>query len=165
VLRFLVFNSLFAGCCGYALFRGGAPERAMAIIFAMARLASISAVVTIDLSQAYRDVNSWLMIVDTVTLAAMICLALSANRYWPMWIASLQTVEVFAHVGKIMVPDMLPRGYQISVAMWSYLMLILLAAATWRHRRREVMFGAEPSWSSSSNLSIRHWLNLGPTRS
>jgi hypothetical protein len=58
-------------------------------------------------------------------------------------------VEVAGHVARAS-PIVMPYAYATILAIWSYPMLLLLIAATFRHQRRIAKIGSDPSWRRSS---------------
>jgi hypothetical protein len=54
---------------------------------------------------------------------------------------------------KLVDPTLVPSGYAMAMALWSYPMLLLLVLGTFNHRRRLARNGADPSWSNSSGRS------------
>lgn len=151
-LRIVAFNLLLLGSCGYAAWRGGAPERIAAAIFATA--AALTAIVVSPYASRFRHVEHGLVAVDIAVFAAFFALSLASERFWPLWMAALQLIEVGTHLTRLIAPDLIPRAYSEIVSFWGYPMLVLLAIATRRHRRRLLRFGADRSWKRSSNCAI-----------
>jgi hypothetical protein len=147
----IVFFSVFLLCCGYALWRGGVPERIGAGVFIagmlFSRLSASSA------RPSFTSVEAGILIVDAAMLAAFLVLALTSRRFWPLWMTAFQLVQVAGHVARFANPDMMRWVYAIAQGIWSYPMLALLAGATWRHQRRLRLFGLDESWSRSSPRS------------
>ncbi|MEO5493026.1 MAG: hypothetical protein ABIR08_03250 [Sphingomonas sp.] len=142
----VLFIVLWLGVCGYALWRGGQPERFVAIIFLVAA----------PLSSALYSGDSWqgmqfgIFAVDVVMFGVLLVVALRANRYWPIAIAAMQLLQIIGQLLKLADRDMPHIIYWISAVVWAYPMLILLLLGTLRHRNREKRLGPEPSWSNSS---------------
>jgi hypothetical protein len=156
MLRWALFEVIFLGSCGYALVRGGAPERIAAITFL------VSATLTMLLRQPdlfvfmrqwpspiFQHIETGVTIVDSVMLVVMLALALFSERFWPIWMAAMAGITVLTHFTMLLRLDLLPWAYWRSQALWSYPMLLLLTAATWRHRRRLRLIGADRSWRPS----------------
>jgi len=143
----ILFIALWFGVCGYALWRGGTPERLVALTFLV--LGPLSGVVH-SRGRPWHDVDVGVFLLDFVMLLLLVALALKANRYWPIGMAAMQVFQVLGHLIKLADPRMLPLLYWISAAVWAYPMLILLLLGTVRHRNRVKRLGPEPSWSNSS---------------
>ncbi|HMG48740.1 MAG TPA: hypothetical protein VK614_14935 [Allosphingosinicella sp.] len=160
MLNVFVFDSLLLLCCGYALWRGGAPERIGGIIFLLAT--ALTVVAASGPASRFASVEMGIFIVDVATLVALIVLALRAERHWPLWVAGLQIVGTAGHAVKLVDPTVIPRAYAFALAFWSYPMLLILVLGTWRHQQRLAKFGADRSWSSSWGRSGRQ-RGGGPT--
>lgn len=91
-----------------------------------------------------------IFIVDLIMLSAFVMLALHAERYWTLWVCSMQVIQVLSHIPKMIIPELLPQAYFVIAAIWAYPMLIVLAVGTYRHQQRLRLFGADRSWSDFS---------------
>ncbi len=155
----IIFWGLTALCCGYALLRGGAPERIGAAIIIVGSL------LTVALGSAWADrfeyVEVGIFLVDVVVLIAFVALAVLADRYWPLWVSALQAIGVLAHVARALEPNLMPWAYGVALAMGVYPMLLLLALGTWRHRSRMAVERADPSWLRSSGTWMRPKRKIG----
>jgi hypothetical protein len=148
----VLFNSFLILCCGFALLKGGVPERIVAAIFLCAGPATYVALWA-QPEQAYENVEMTVLAIDSVMLVGLIALAITANRYWPIWIASLQTIIVAVHGVKAFDPTLVAWTYAVASGKLAYPQLALLALGTWRHHRRRTEAGTETSWISSSRPS------------
>ena len=83
--------------------------------------------------------------VDLLCVAAFLALALRADRFWPLWVAALQVVATTAHAVRFVDHDIVGRTYAFMLAIWSYPMILLLIAGTWRHQRRIARFSVDKS--------------------
>lgn len=145
------FVTMQVATSGYALLRGGTPER---IVGAMMPIAYIGTVVfQSQFPVRFHGVELGIFIVDCAMLAALLAVALRAERFWPIWMTGLQAVAVAAHLAKMASPAVIPWAYAAMLAFWSYPMMAMLAIGTWRHRQRMAAFGADRSWSVSSSPS------------
>lgn len=151
----------FLATCFYALLRGGAPERIGAGIF-ITGFVLTGLTVSSMAGQAYRSAELGVLAVDGAMLAAFLVLALRSQRFWPIWMSALQAVQVAGHLTKIAYPDLMPWAYGIAQALWSYPMMALLIAATWRHSRRMATHGADRSWRDYSLRSSQDLPPAGP---
>jgi len=142
-----VFYGLLALACLYALARGGAPERIGAAIFLVGAILSTAAISSG--SARFISVELGVVVVDLVMLAALLALALRAERFWPLWVTALHIIGTAGHAVKAVDPAVMRLGYAFAMAFWSYPMLLILAGATWCHRRRLARFGTDRSWSAS----------------
>lgn len=144
----LAYNLLLGVSCLYALLRGGGPERVCATAFLVATLLTVLVVRPASIRFASTDLG--ILAVDGALLILLAAVAILANRLWPMAMAAMQLVEVAGHVARAS-PIVMPYAYATILAIWSYPMLLLLSAATYRHQRRLAKVGSDPSWRRSSS--------------
>jgi len=142
----ILFYALLFGGLGYAVIRGGAPER----LFALMCVAGFAVTLLVETPQphAFRHVEFGVFFVDLAMFCALFVLSVFSTRFWPIWMTAMQGLTVLAHVMALM-PEPSPFGYQAMEQFWSYLQLMLLIVATWRHRRRLARYGTDPSWTIS----------------
>ena len=144
MIRILLFNALFLICIGYALIKGGRPERSVAIIFCAARL--LSDLVLYFTGSYYQAPEIGEIAVDGMTFGALVWVALAADRFWPMLVAAMQGVSLLAHLGRLIAYDILQTVYLNAVQLWAYPQLVVLALGTARVdlRRRNIRAGWWP---------------------
>lgn len=153
MVKLVLFNALLILCCGYAFWRGGAPERITAAIFVVGT--ALTRASTFYAGRGFGSVEVEVLLVDVACLIGFLVIALRAQRFWPLWVTALQIIGTAGHAVKLLAPDMIPWGYAFLLAVGSYPMLLLIALGTWRHQQRLALNGADPSWSSSSVRSAR----------
>ncbi|WP_371421282.1 hypothetical protein [Tardiphaga sp.] len=144
MLRILIFDLLYVGCCLFALIRGGAPERLGALI--LIADFELSLLVVEPMSGRFSGVEWSVFFVDLFAFFAVYLLSILSARYWPIWVAAVQGAVTMSHLTGLR-SDIVPWAYGSMVAIWSYLLLIMLAVATWRHRRRLKRYRMDPAWS------------------
>lgn len=147
-MRIAIFLILQLGVCSYAYWRGAAPERIVATVM----LAAVAANMSLALigPVAFYGVELGIVLIDCAMLAALLGVALRAERFWPIWMTGLQAVALAAHLAKLASPAVMPVAYATMLAFWSYPMMAILAVGTFRHTRRMAAHGADRSWSASS---------------
>jgi len=145
MLRIAVFLILLLCTCGYAIWRGGAPERIAAGAMLAATIAS--AVFRSEVDGRFVDVEVGLFLVDALLLAVLFTIMLRADRGWPILLCALHLCTVGAHGVKLVDPEMIRVTYVIMVTAWSWPMVIALGIGTWRHRRRVLVTGYDRDWS------------------
>lgn len=145
MVAILFFNAVLVLTAIYAGWRGGAPERACSVLLLLA--AGCSALLMLDPQISYHHVEFGLVGIDVALLLLLTALASVANRYWPMWLAALQLVTVAAHGVRAYDSRVLPWAYWLISGHIAYLVLLLLAIATARHRRRLLAGFPEWGWS------------------
>jgi hypothetical protein len=76
------------------------------------------------------------MVIDLLTFIAFTYVALTSDRFWPLWVSGLQLTTSLGHLLKGMESGLLPIAYAAALRFWSYPILIILAVGVWRGRRR-----------------------------
>jgi len=142
----ILFMLLQLGVSGYAAWRGGKPERFVAL--AMFAAAAATVIAYAPMSRRFAGAEFGVFAVDVSLFAGLTVIALNANRYWPMAVASLQLASLIVHLGKLMDLTMGGWAYALLPKLWAYPMLLTLAVATWRHRQRLARHGADRPWTS-----------------
>jgi hypothetical protein len=141
-----LFALLQLAASGYAVWRGGKPERFVAIAMFAAAFATLIAYA--PLSRRFAGAEVGVLLVDIALFAGLTGIALNANRYWPMAVASLQLASLIVHLGKLLDLTMGGWAYALLLKLWSYPMLLTLVVATMRHRRRLSRHGVDRPWTS-----------------
>lgn len=146
-MRVAAFILLLLLALGYALRRGGGPERAMAAIAAIMVLADQALHLLIPPHYTGLDVGH--LAIDLFGATSTMVLALTAYRFWPMIAAALHILPLLAHLSRYLDIALHPAAYMIMQVASSWLVPPLLVIATWRHQRRIRPSGSEPSWRGS----------------
>jgi hypothetical protein len=84
----------------------------------------------------YDDINAGHLIIDAIAWIAMIAIALKANRWWTLWLASAQTISVLSHFLRGAFEMMHPWVYAAMGRGPSWLEIALLFVGTALYRRR-----------------------------
>ena len=132
----LLFWTLLAFTCGYALWRGRKYEQLSALIFIAASILSVLARSPQD--ERYISVEYSDLIIDLFVLVSTVAIALRSDRFWPLWVAGLQLTISMSHLLKWIQPDLLPLAYAAAERFWSYPTLIILFVGAWRQHRRHL---------------------------
>jgi hypothetical protein len=146
----LLFYPALLTCCGYALARGGPPERLCAILFLVGT--ALSVWLTPPLGQRFAHLELGIFLVDVLVLIGFVALAVGSQRYWPMWMSSMQLVAVMSHSTSVLISQPLPWAYSVAIQFWGYPMLIMMAWGAARHRERLRRFDWDPSWIDRKRL-------------
>jgi hypothetical protein len=158
----LFYLVLLIASCAYAFTRGGAPER-----IGMAIVAS-NAILTFLLISAppirFHGLEVGVFSVDVLAFFGFVLFALRANRFWPIWVSALLGLGVLGSLAMMLHPRVIPWAYAVVLSIWSYPILALIAIGTRNHQRRLKAFGADPSWTRSSDGPGRPRPDPGPTR-
>jgi hypothetical protein len=132
-----IFFSLHTLSCVIAVKYGGVPERIAAALLATAAIVS-TAIVGSQITM-FSELELGLFIVDLVLFLTLLGLALSADRYWPMWLAALQLVSVWAHPAFAFSQSKMAYAYAVTSIFWTYpIQLILVIGAVRHHKRTQI---------------------------
>jgi len=143
--RVIAFNLLHLLVSGYALLRGGPPERIAGASLLGATL--LTRLVQNQLPVRFVGVEWGVFCVDLTLFAVLLGIALDADRYWPLWMAALHGLGTFGHIVRLLDVDVLRTAYAFLTAVWSYPILLLLVCGTARHQNRRRRRGVDRSWS------------------
>lgn len=124
----------------FAMVKGGAPERCVAIVLLgmavsdriyHAVLGSVGQMVTLDVGH---------LVIDICSFAALVTIALKANRIWTLLAASTQMLSLMAHLPRYLDLEMHGLVYAVMTRAPSYLLIALLAIGTWKQMQKRVQF-------------------------
>lgn len=130
----VAFYALFAGSVGYALFKGGAPERYGAIAHLVLMALEVTALQFVRETFATADPTS--LVVDVLVLLAYGSIALHANRLWPLWAASLSLLSVLSHFARWVQVAIHPYAYVLLSTLPTAMSLLAMAIGTMNYHRR-----------------------------
>ena len=116
--------------CGYAMFRGGRPER---IAAAACLVASLLQPWVLD--RNWLDPQYGVLVLDVGLSVTLLGLALTTNRTWLLFASAFQLLSVIIHVAILADHSVAPLPYRRGLVIWSYLTLVALAVGTWSVRR------------------------------
>jgi hypothetical protein len=131
------YTLALTSCCIYGYLKGGMPERLVSIIFLISSIAS--GIFTINHS-TYISIEWGLFFIDITLAIFLVCISLSADRYWPMWLSALQIVSALMHPAFGMSEHKSPFAYVIATVILSYPMLAILMIGTYRYQLRKINF-------------------------
>lgn len=129
----IVYLACLIGGCGYALWRGGAPERwGAGIVLTGMVLSNIAAARS---GHLYLATDVAFLIVDASEAVALILLACAANRYWPLWAAMFQLDAVFTEI-VMFAHSTPPFSYGLALRLFALPLPLLVGIGAVRHRGR-----------------------------
>lgn len=152
-MSLFLFLSVLIATAVYALARGGAPERASALL-QLGAFAADELVHRLVDGRAYTVLAAGSALVDVALLLALVVLASKCTRHWPLWVAGWQLAAIVAHLAKLLDPSMQATGYAIQLQIWAYPMLVATAVGTWRYRSRRSAGLVEPDWKTLDGRPI-----------
>ena len=143
--RVWLFYTIQVAASGYALLRGGAPERLTGLALLLAAVST--GIVQRNIPILFAGLEAGVMIVDLLLLVVMIAITLKADRFWPAWATALHALGTGAHLIRAISPDVIRLVNAVLSAAWSYPIVLLLVIGTVRHSRRIRARGWDLDWS------------------
>lgn len=125
----IFFYCALALSVGVAAVRGGRPEWIVAIACLLASIAS-----PLLQQGLFEQPEYGIMIVDVSLLVALGAVALTSNRFWPLWAMGFHIVGTTIHLARIVQPTVWPWAYAVAEVFWSYPVLLALLIGSWRAR-------------------------------
>jgi hypothetical protein len=136
VIRYLFALALLAAAVLCAWRWGGGPERAVAAVLVGMAVVDPLAHAMMGTLGAYDAVNTIHFLIDAAALAALVAIALKADRLWTLWAASAQLLMALSHVLRILAIPMEERVYAAISRAPSYVLIALLITGVLLHKRR-----------------------------
>jgi hypothetical protein len=130
---FVFFWAALAVVTTLAFFYGGPPERTGMGIIVIGSV--ITAVLGLGSIIHLHQFEVWLLFSDGAVLLALVWLALTSVRYWPMWATSFHAVTVMTHVAALLIPNSVPKAYLMLQGFWVYPMFIAILLGVYGHRQ------------------------------
>lgn len=148
--RVAIFVLLLGAVALLSWSRGGAPERAVASCFVLGFIATLASYTALPVR--FTSVETAVALIDAAMLAALLAIAMKADRMWPMLVAGLQLDIVMVHALKAVDAGVMRSIYAIMMTVWAYPQLILLVVGVIRHRSRLRQSGHDRSWSTPTPI-------------
>ncbi len=111
----------------YALWRGGRTERTVALANIVAWIATI----TVQNRTNWVDPQWGMLGVDVSFLGVLLWLVVSTDRLWILPAAAFQLLAVVTHMAIMADGGVRAMAYLTALVLWSYLVLVTLAAGTY----------------------------------
>lgn len=156
-MRLIIGMGFFALVVGYALWRGGGPERWVAgILLAMLVLDRAGHLVLgYGSSPAIDGLH---LFIDSAGFVGMMMAMIRTRRLWPIWACSFQLLSLASYVTQVLSAQLPPIVPAILAIAPNYLICVSLMVGTILHQVRLRRRGSDPSWRSSLPRAA------GPTR-
>lgn len=122
------------------VWRGGRPER-------IAALASLAAFLISPYAQRLGGEHWPLLgvaLVDVTVLTLLVGLTLRYDRAWLIMAAGVELATVMAHMGMILDPTLMARGYVITLWIFYFIFLGALTYSLFEPRRHAVVDSGHP---------------------
>lgn len=131
-LWFIVNFSLAFLVCGFAMWRGGGPERLAGALFL-----AISIVTFLLPDRRWMDVQYTIMWLDIAYWLILVGLALLADRWWTLWMAGFQGVGVLLHLAFWAQMKITSLAYSIGLNVVGYALMVAILIGTISYIRRQ----------------------------
>jgi hypothetical protein len=139
------FFSLLAISALFALLRGGAPERWIAVILALTAVADFALVL---MAGRMMTQDARILLLDVALAVVITGIALHAERLWPMLIAALLIVGAELQIGVWLAPTHQRQVYKVAHGLSAYPIILTLLVGTARH------------WWRTRHAPERDWTNF-----
>lgn len=147
-MRFVLAAVLSTIVLGWALWRGGGPERAFAATL-IATLAADPVYHAIFGPPLFDRVDLGHVVIDGFGLAAIFTIALRANRAWPILACAIQVIVCLGHLARYLELDGAQGAYWAMTQVPVILHLIVLSTATAFHTHRKSASIAGADWRTA----------------
>ena len=98
----------------------------------------------------FESVRFETLVIDTIFEVVLIAIALGSDRYWPIWAAGFNSLNVATHIAVMVGPPVMPVIYYQALTIWSYLVIV------------SINLGAEAYWRE--NAAVRRYPEVPPKR-
>jgi hypothetical protein len=140
LIQALISFAVAIAVCGMAIRFGDKPAQRVGMITLGGWIVSL-----IVFRNSARFADAGLMLVDGVVAALFVWVSLSSRRLWTVVVAAFQMLGVASHLATVIDHRVTINTYKVSLAVWSYGILVVLGLAVWRHWREQRRARAEQS--------------------
>jgi hypothetical protein len=133
MLHKIIYLAALLLVCGYALWRGGKPERQGALIMIFGSLLSVPAAAAV--SSLWSRPEYGLLTIDILVFALLVALSLRSDRFWPLWMTGFQATSVAIHLATMTELVVVSKAYAMAQGFWAYPMLTALLMGSLNHHR------------------------------
>lgn len=139
MIRFIAQVMLLLVVLAFAWWKGGKEERYVASVYLGLMLAGIAHwLATGEWSEtAYGSLQLYRFFCDLIALAIIVAIAIRYDRWWTLWVGSIQFIAVVAHLLKAADLPVGPLIYAIMERWPSWIALLTTALGTWSYARRK----------------------------
>ena len=131
-MRNVLFSIFMVSVCGYAWWRGGPDERAVATSYF--GTAALTWFVAAPQPMRYGHFEVGIFAADLICYLALRGVAIRSERRWALWISGLAGAPLIMHLARYLVVRANDGIYSQAIVLWSYPILVMLLIATWRSR-------------------------------
>lgn len=134
----MIAFSFTTGVVLFALWKGGPPERAVAVLLFIG-----TRITPLIPDRRWIDVQTAMLLVDIAAFVLLTGLALWVDRWWLMWTAGLQGLAVVVHLAFWAQQKVISLVYITALNMLGYAVFVtlLIGTVTYMQRRRRLSAG------------------------
>jgi len=125
IYLFTLFGLAMAGAIALAFRLGGRDEKLVALALVVAALAT-----PLVQSSSFELAQHGIIVVDVLLLLVLGHVALTSDRYWPLFAAGFHFTTILFHVARSTGAGIVPDAYADLIVFWSYLVIAALIAGT-----------------------------------
>jgi uncharacterized membrane protein (UPF0136 family) len=129
--RMIIYGVLMWVVTIYAFRRGGWAEKLAAS--GIVSNSYLTALLVSPPDIMFHQFERAVALLDLALLVLLGIIALRSRKFWPMWLAAFQGVTVLSHLAPYV--HVSPWVYFRAVALWSWVMWIVLGFAVYQHHR------------------------------
>lgn len=133
----LIWIFVIFGSTGFALWKGGYPEKVVGAASFLAWLVSLA----LMNRQRWLDPQFGVLGVDCLYLVLLLVLTLRTTRIWLLFATAFQLLGLVIHVASLIDPGVRTLAYLRGLTIWSYLVLFSLVVGTWLQAKRRPLLG------------------------
>ena len=117
---------------------GGKPERYVASLYLSMLVASgLNGFLRGSQTNAdYQSLHAFHFLLDVTALGVVTLVALRYDRWWTLWVGSVQLIAVIAHFLRVLDLPLHPLAYAVMERWPVWMAVLLTGAGTFFHRRR-----------------------------
>lgn len=147
----LLFNATLLLVCGYAIIRGGRPERIGGLINLLASLLTTG--LRLVHVEYFAPAHVVILAIDIAVMGGFYWLGITTIRFWPIWAGGFALANLFMSLLGGLLPRVPLFVYHTQLGIYAYLALGALAVGTFRLPRN-----AEPHLRTGSRQSWKQHL-------
>ena len=133
---------------------GAGPERISASTFLAAMAADVLYHWAVGRRTIYESVDLGHLVIGVSVLAVLFFVALKANRFYPLWLSSLQMLVVLSHFAREASTRVAELAYAILTYGPYFLQIVILTCGIVLHRLRVRRGDPCPSWRGSLDSRV-----------
>ena len=136
--------------CISALRWGGGPEKATAIIWLFV-FELVHRGYHLFLNPVFQvdQFDTFHASLDLIAAIGFVGVALYANRFYTLWIASFQLIAFSAHLARLVADEISPIAYAFLVIAPSWFQIIIMLTGLVAHVQRKKSYGEYRDWRNS----------------